>query len=344
MKLAAKWAACGILSVALAVGGSASAQTPAPNGSPYADAGAMPPAQPYVGGWYQAPACGPMDQACVSGKQEPPPLTLANFFTAGWNEEFTRRDSEGRAPDLALLRVQTNFMEREVRVNYFFENNIHNAKQSNIDSLDAFIAYAFNRRFMLEVLGNYQWIDPRGKNPDNSGPAVRLVGRVQLISTEESSYSFNFQAITPDPGLGVHQTTLSYGAAGFEDLTNRLGLYRVGLYYSFLFDSLAGPRAKGAKQNDVQYDVTIAKTLTRPDMPLIGNFTVFAETFAQTDLNGTHSGTTLVTETPGVRFNLGKINCARFGIDNWLMGGVDIPLTGPRPYDAIYRFTYITNF
>jgi hypothetical protein len=285
-----------------------------------------------------------MDTPCHGDKEVPQPLTLGNFFTAGWNEDFTRRDSEGRAPDLALLRVQTNFMEREVRVNYFFENNVRTAKVSNIDSLDAFIAYAFNRRFMFEVLGNYQWIDPRGKNPDNSGPAARLVGRIQLISTEESSYSFNFQTITPDPGLGQHLTTMSYGFAGFEDLTHRLGLYRVGFYYSILFDSLAGPHAQGAKLNDVQYDLTIAKTLTPPDMPLIGNFTIFAETFAQTDLDGTHSGTTVVTETPGVRFNLGRIRCAKFGIDNWIMGGVDIPLAGPHPYDAIYRFTYITNF
>src|SRR5262245_24822196 len=45
-------------------------------------------------------------------------LTLGNFFTVGWNEDFTRRSSEGRAPDLALLRVQTNFMEREFRLNF----------------------------------------------------------------------------------------------------------------------------------------------------------------------------------------------------------------------------------
>ena len=61
----------------------------------------------------------------------------------------------------------------------------------------------------------------------------------------------------------------------------RLGLYRVGLYYSALFDNYAGPHAVGATQSDVQYDVTVAKTLTRPDTPLIGNFTVFLETFAQ---------------------------------------------------------------
>jgi len=338
-----RWAVWGALTLILVGAGRASAQALGPANDHVNDARPQLPADPFC---VCSPALhgGPMDSASHCADEEPPPLTLANFFSAGWNEDFTRRSSEDRAPDLALLRVQTNFMEREVRVNYFFENNVHSAKQSNIDSLDAFIAYAFNRRFMFEVLGNYEWIDPRGKNPDNSGPAARLVGRVQLISTEGSSYTFNFQTISPDPGLGQHLTTLSYGLAGFEDLTKRLGLYRVGLYYSVLFDSLEGPHAAGAKQDDVQYDITIAKTFTPPDMPIFGNFTVFAEMFAQTDLDGTHSSTTLATVTPGIRFNLGKIMGARFGIDNWLMGGVDIPLSGPKPYDAIYRFTYITNF
>jgi hypothetical protein len=34
----------------------------------------------------------------------------------------------------------------------------------------------------------------------------------------------------------------------------------------------------------------------------------------------------------------------KFGIDNWLMFGVDVPVSGPRPWDATFRFTYIKNF
>jgi hypothetical protein len=337
------WAVCGALILRLLAAGECEAQQPYPPAVVVHSSGGQVLEQPFNIASPPLNGCN-MEPCAKCCEEEPQPLTLCNFCTAGWNEDFTRRSSEDRAPDLALLRVQTNFMEREVRVNYFYESNIRNTKQSAIDSADAFIAYAFNRRFMFEVLANEQWVDGRGKTADNSGPAARLVGRMQLISTEDSSYSFNFQTITPDPGLGQHLTTISYGLAGFEDLTKRLGLYRVGLYYSVLFDSFDGPHAVGAKLDDVQYDITIAKTLTPPDMPLIGNFTIFAETFAQTDLDGTHSGTTLVTVTPGVRFNLGKIMGARFGIDNWIMGGVDIPVTGPKPYDAIYRLTYITNF
>jgi hypothetical protein len=285
----------------------------------------------------------PATQVRCHSTEDPSDLTLGNFFSAGWNEEYTRRSSEGRAPDLALLRVQTNFMEREVRVNYAFTDNINSAKRKELDNLDAFIAYAFNRRFMLEVFGNFEWEEGRGKTPDISGPEVRLVGRVQLISTAMSSYTFNFQVISPDNSLGVSQTSFGYGMAGFEDLTY-VGLYRVGLYYSFLFDSLAGPGQAGAKRDDVQYDITVAKTFTPPDTPLVGNFTLFAEMFAQTDLDGTTSGRTLASITPGFRFNLGKLQGCKFGLDNWIMGGVDIPVAGPRPWDAIYRLTYIKNF
>lgn len=287
-----------------------------------------------------AAACCP---PAAPAKEEPQDLLLSNFFTAGWDEEFTRRSSDDRAPDLALLRVQTNFMEREFRINYYSQSNIQSKTASNTNNMDYFIAYGFDRRFMIEVLGNEQWEEGRGSTPNTSGPSAQFVGRVQLISTANSSYSFNFRVISPDPGLGVHTTTTSYGIAGFEDLTD-LGLYRVGLYGSVLVDSLDGPHAVGATSNDVEYDITIAKTFTRPDTPFFGNATLFAETFAQTNLDGAHPSRTLLTITPGFRFNLGKLPGLKLGLDNWIMGGVDIPLAGPDPWDATYRLTYIKNF
>ena len=68
------------------------------------------------------------------------------------------------------------------------------------------------------------------------------------------------------------------------------------------------------------------------------------ENYAQTDLDGSHDGRTLVTVTPGVRFNLGKCDSLNMGKDNWVMFGTDIPISDYQPWDAIYRFTYIKNF
>jgi hypothetical protein len=270
-------------------------------------------------------------------------LTLFNFFSAGWNDEFSKRVRETGTPDYALLRVQTNFMEREFRVNNTYQQNINSPKKEYLNSTDAFIAYAFNRRFMIEVLGNYQWLGER-KGPDLDGGAPQLIGRMQLIDTEPSSYSFNCKVVAPNRGIGEKQTTFTYGFAGFNDLAYFLNLNKTGLYYSSSFDSLAGPYAKGAKLNDVNYDISIARTLLPPETPLLGGFTAFLETYGQTDLDGSNSGHTVVTMTPGVRFNLGKSDRVRFGKDNWLLFGADIPISGPRPYDVGWRFSYIKNF
>ena len=129
-------------------------------------------------------------------KERPQDLTLTNFFSAGWDEEWAKQERATGTPNMALLRVQTNFMEREFRANYYFQNNIASATNKNLTDCDMLIAWSFNRRLMLEITGAYQWEDLRsGSRVDGGYPG--LVGRVQLIDTESSSYSFNFKAVAP---------------------------------------------------------------------------------------------------------------------------------------------------
>jgi hypothetical protein len=271
-------------------------------------------------------------------------LTLLNFFSAGWDEDFSRRVRDTGTPDYALLRVQTNFMEREFRVNYFYDQAIHSKTREHLTNMDAFIAYGFNRRFMIEVLDNYQWAGARGKTADTDGGDPQIIGRVQLVDTDPSSYSFNFKIIAPDRGIGQTQTTFNYGFAGFNDLAYWLNLSKTGLYYSVSFDSLTGPHAVGALKDDVSYDISLAHTLLPMDTPWLGGFTTFLEAFGQTNLDGAAAGATVVTLTPGIRFNLGTTGLMKFGLDNSILFGVDIPVSGPRPYDVGYRLTYIKNF
>jgi hypothetical protein len=280
----------------------------------------------------------------LTRQSRPQDLTLGNFFSAGWDDEWAKQVRDTGTPNMALLRVQTNFMEREFRANYYLEDDIASKTTKSLTDLDMLIAWSFNRRLMIEVTGAYQWTDPRTGSLETNGGTPGLVSRVQLIDTESSSYSFNFKAAAPNQELGVTQTTLSYGLAGFEDLAYWVGLKRVGLYYSFLFDSLAGPAAAGSKHCDVGYDITLAKTVTDPETPIFGSLTFFVENYAQTDLDGSHNGRTLVTVTPGVRFNLGKCESIKLGKDNWIMFGTDIPVSDYQPWGAIYRFTYIKNF
>jgi hypothetical protein len=261
-------------------------------------------------------------------------LTLGNFFDEGWNQAYSRRSDPDAAPDMALLRVQTNFLEREFRFDFSSQRNIHSPAKKDVDVVDGLVAYSFDRRFMLEVVSSYEWDDFRIGN-DMSGAGGAVVGRVQLVDVPGSSYALTVRASLPDTGVGVHQTDVSFALAGWQDLT-KLGLSRTGLYFHVQEETYAGPGAAGAKRNDFTYAISLAKTWTRPDMPIIGNFTTFVEGYGVTNLDGASKGGTTVTVTPGIRTTLGD--------GNVIMAGADIPVSNPHPYGVVYRLTYIINF
>ncbi len=265
---------------------------------------------------------------------EPSNLTLSNFFTEGWEEGYDKRVTPGGAPDMSLLHVTTNFLEREFRADYYSQENTASDGTRNVQFLDGLIAYGLNRRFMIEALTDYEWKDARNGGMDTSGAGGAFVARVQLVDVPGASYAFNFRVTAPNDGIKVKQTTLSPALAGWQDLTG-IGLKRMAIYYSIQEDAYAGPAAPGSKHNDLAYDVSLAKTWTEAKTPFFGNFTTFAELYGTTVLDG-NDRTTEVNITPGIRFTLGH--------GNVLMGGVDLPLSNPHDFDATYRVTYIFNF
>ncbi len=260
-------------------------------------------------------------------------LTLGNFFSEGWDQNWAKRPNPDGAPDMALLRVQTNFLEREFRTDFYTQQDLNSPKNRTIDFGDALIAYGLNRRFMVSVTTNYQATNSRVNNDaDASSGALGL--RMQLVDIPGSSYAFNVKVTTPAKSLGNDLTTVNYNVAGWEDLTP-YGLPKFGLYFSAGFDNFVGPHPIGTKSSDAAYDVSLAKTWTEPTATL-GNFTTFAELFGTTDTSGSTSGKTVVTLTPGIRTGIGH--------NQILMAGVDLPVSHPRPYNEGLRITYIINF
>lgn len=262
------------------------------------------------------------------------PLTLGNLFSEGWDQPWSHVSDPDAAPDMALLRVQTNFLEREFRFDFYSQQNPHNLAKRDVEFVDGLVAYSFNRRIMIEAVGNYEWDDYRVGRDRNGGDGAFL-GRLQLVDVPGASYAFSLRVTPPNDGIGGEQTNASFALAGWHDLTP-LGLPRVGLYFHVQEETYIGPGVKGAKRNDMTYDISLAKTWVKPGVPVVGNFTTFVEGYGTTNLDGDKWGSTMVTITPGFRTTLWH--------NNVLMGGVDIPVTGPRPFDAIFRLTYIINF
>ena len=153
---------------------------------------------------------------------------------------------------MSLLHVQTNFLEREFRTDFYSQQNVGSNKTGSISFADALIAYAINRRFMMEVVANYQWNSSRTAGASTSGAGSALVGRLQLVDVPGASYAYNFRVSSPNSGVGNRQTTFSNTLAGWNDLTP-LGLKKVGLYYSVQENAYSGPAKAGSKYNDIVY-------------------------------------------------------------------------------------------
>jgi hypothetical protein len=261
-------------------------------------------------------------------------MTLGNFFE-GWNEEWVHRHRY--TPDMALLRVTTNFLEREFRIDYVRTDVANIPRQDSQEQAIALMAYGLSRRLMLEVVTNYQWNNPAPHGVPVNGGAGSLVARFQLVDTATQSYSFQFRANSPNKGLGATQTSLQYVLAGWQDMHAIVpALGRFGLFGSFTYEALLGPRKAGAATNDVSYDISFAKTWTSPDTKVFGNFTTFFETFATTLLDGATAGKTTVSVTPGIRF--------WFIPKNSFTVGVDFPASHAPTFHTVFRTNYILNF
>ncbi len=261
-------------------------------------------------------------------------LSIGNFFTEGWNQGWEKW--RHHTPDMALLRVTTNFLERELRADYANTSVANSTTLDSTDFLNMLIAYAVNRRLMLEVIGNYQWNDPVHP-PPVSGSGAAFLTRFQLVENADQSYSFQARVSAPNRGIGGTQTSLQFGLAGWQDVHSWVpALGRFGLYYSFQYEALLGPRKAGATQNDIGYDVSLAETWTAPSTKFFDNVTTFVEFFGQTFLDGASSGKTNVTVTPGFRF--------WFVPENSISFGVDFPVSRQPAIHSVYRATYILNF
>ena len=263
-----------------------------------------------------------------------PDLTLLNFFSQGWGEKWVHRHHF--SPDMSLLRVTTNFLEREFRVDYVFTAVNNNAKVEDTQMLQGLIAYGLDRRIMLEVITQYQWnVSPTGAPPVN-GPGGAALVRFQLVDTETASYAFQYRIAGPNRSIGQTTTDMQYALAGWQDigaLVHALG--RFGLYYSFLYENQLGAHKATATLNSFTYVISIAETWTPASMVLLGDFTTFVEFAGVTALDGSAAGTT-ISITPGIRFWFLPKNSLTFGID--------FPVTNNPAYSIVYRLNYILNF
>lgn len=290
--------------------------------------------------WGAAPEEKPEAKAAVVDEPSPQKtqvqdLGLSNFFSAGWDQPWGHRHDRF-TPDMALLRVTTNALEKELRLDYAGTHVRGNPKVETTQFGNGLLAYAINRRVMLEVIDNYQW-NRDFQNSTISGSGGGGLVRVQLADTQTSCTSFQMKLAAPNKGLGQTQTTLTYALASWQDLHAVLpALGKVGLYESIQYDKLDGPAKPGAKTKGMAADVSLAKTWTEASEGPFGKLTTFMEFSASHDLDGPNEGQTTAAFTPGIR--------TWFSKNNSMSLGEDLPLGHRANFYRVIRLTYIFNF
>jgi hypothetical protein len=90
---------------------------------------------------------------------------------------------------------------------------------------------------------------------------------------------------------------------------------------------------------NVAMDLTVAATITSPTPPILGRTTLFVDALIQTDLIGARAGRLVLKISPGWRSRLQTP-----GREDWLLFGVDIPVSGPRALEPFYHFSYRKGF
>ena len=237
---------------------------------------------------------------------------------------------------MALLRVTTNFLEREFRLDYVVTDVANNSALDSTEFLNGLVAYGLNRRLMLEVISNYQWNTPPA-GPRISGAGGGFLARFQLVENATQSYSFQARVSPANRGIGQTETTLTYSLAGWQDMHALIpALGRFGLYGSFQYDNFVGPHKVGATQSDIGYDLSIAETWTAPTTPVFGELHDLPRGLRHDAPRRFELGKTTVSLTPGIRF--------WFIPENSFTFGVDLPVTHAPAFHSVFRANYILNF
>ena len=151
--------------------------------------------------------------------------------------------------------------------------------------------------------------------------------RVMLIDTDDFALNaqMGVQIPTGDRKVGAGQSILSPGAQFWWNFTE--GWVMRGAS-TRAWARTGRPAARRCCRN-----TPLGRTFTPHDVPLFGDLTFY---LAMNVFNTVSSSQTTVTLTPGFRTHLGR--------DWYALAGVDVPVTGPRPYEESAIFWLMKTF
>ena len=247
-------------------------------------------------------------------------LGLGTFFTDGWDEAWASGpNGEGGAPRQGWSNAQDGVSYR------LFLFTFNWAHLDNNDSYaSGLTAYTpLNRRFQFRFDVPFFVSTPQGSDRETGFGDFQVTPRFLLSETQNFSQSLDLTFRTP---TGSKSTGNGIGAFSPE--------------YNFWYNAVAGLVLRGGVGGYVPWETDTRERFTANlaagyyftphDLLPIGDLVWYVSTNLNQLTDGEVSGTqvpnvTTLTFTPGFRTHLG----ANF----YLLGGVEVPVTHPKPFD-----------
>ena len=254
------------------------------------------------------------------------PLTLGTFFTEGWDQAWASPpNGSGGAPRQGWIGAADGVFYRLGIGTYSYADDFNDNGHQNAGNFTLYLP--FSRR--LELRQDIPIVVSNRGGTDNSYHTrfgdYRVSPRVILSESENFTQSFGLEFRTPTGsdlnGNGVAAVTPGYEfwANAWRGLVVRGGTFMFAPYGDDSFHD------SGAR-NTWSANLAAGYYFTEHDATPFGDlvFSVGTTLNQLTDNRGPH--TTTLIFTPAFRTHLGM---------NWyLLGGVDVPATQPKPYDV----------
>ena len=251
-------------------------------------------------------------------------LSLGTLFSDGWDEPWASPPTgEGGAPRQGWLNAFDGVFYRLVIGTFNFADDYNQNGKLYAGGLTLYTP--FNRRFELRTdIPSTVSNKGTGTNYEVSFGDVQFTPRLLLSETRNFTHSFNVTLRAPtgkvDNGTGVAAVTPTY-----EFWTNPWqGLVLRGGAAIFVPYGGQSRNEVGARTT-FQGNLAVGYYFTPHDSIPFGDFVWYVSSNLFQLTEGPGSKTTTVNLTPGFRTHLGW--------DWYLLGGVEVPVTDPEPFD-----------
>lgn len=280
------------------------------------------------------------------------PLSLSTFFSEGWDEPFARSpEGTNDAPKQPWLLAPTGHFVRAMALDFFYTNSMTNnpglllngtewspvkPKAAGSEYNAAFsIFLPINRRLELQVIAPFIAANSRG--PSGQGWAgnfgdLAIGSHFLLIDQRDFSMVAALTTRTPT-GDSVNGNDVAFVTPSLEAWWN--------FAPKWVLRGMTGINILTSNRSatDVYFNkLSIGRYLTDKNARFFKQLVVFGTVTTLSDVRGSSGYISDIYLTPGLRFGLDSNQ-------KWFVqGAVQVPVSGPQPYDYQAVFSLVKSY